>query len=120
MSSMSGAKLLTMDFDEPGKFGSDTDLAAAAAEGDGNARRVLVDRLLDRVGITVRCLAAGDPDADDYVQDVFIEILNSIGRNVLQWMKFVLQGTAHTPDKQLIKYSLFKLAMNVWVALRFR
>ena len=79
MSSMSGAKLLTIEFEEPGKFESDTDLAAAAADGDGNARRVLVDRLLDRVGITVRCLAAGDPDADDYVQDVFIEILNSIG-----------------------------------------
>ncbi len=78
MSGMSGAKLLSIDSEGTRLFESDTELAAAAARGDPEARRLLVDRLLDRVGLTVRCLAAGDPDADDYVQDVFIEILNSI------------------------------------------
>ncbi len=70
---------MTIEFDEPRRFGSDIELASAAASGDGAASRLLVDRLLDRVGLTVRCLAANDPDADDYVQDAFIEILNSIG-----------------------------------------
>jgi RNA polymerase sigma-70 factor (ECF subfamily) len=57
----------------------DLELAAAAAAGDEAARRVLAERLLNRVGTVVRCLAAGDRNADDYVQDSLVEILRSAG-----------------------------------------
>ncbi|MDJ0763302.1 MAG: sigma-70 family RNA polymerase sigma factor [Myxococcota bacterium] len=71
---------MPFEFDDPEQFGSDTELAAAAASGNADACWLLVERLLDRVSHTVRCLAANDPDADDYVQDAFIEILKSIGK----------------------------------------
>jgi len=54
-------------------------VAFAAASGDLGARRRLADLLLDRVAITVRYLAGGDSDADDYVQTAMIEILRSVG-----------------------------------------
>lgn len=55
------------------------ELARAAADGDRSARRQLVLSLIDKVGTTVRCLNAGDPNTEDYIQDVLIEILNSVG-----------------------------------------
>ncbi len=60
-------------------YESDLELTRAAAQGDAEARRLLVERLLNRIGVTVRCLAAGDPDTDDYVQLALIEILQSVG-----------------------------------------
>ena len=54
-------------------------VAFAAASGDTGARRRLADLLLDRVAVTVRYLAGGDPDADDCVQMAMIEILRSVG-----------------------------------------
>ena len=57
----------------------DLELTKAAALGDDVARRRVVDRLVDRVSITVRYLAGGDPDADDYAQMAIIEILKSVG-----------------------------------------
>ncbi len=59
--------------------GPDLELTKAAALGDDVARRRVVDRLVDRVSITVRYLAGGDPDADDYAQMAIIEILKSVG-----------------------------------------
>jgi RNA polymerase sigma-70 factor (ECF subfamily) len=57
----------------------DVEIAAKAAHGDESARRRIVEVLLDKVAVTVRYLAAGDPDADDYIQLAMIEILASIG-----------------------------------------
>lgn len=57
----------------------DLQLTRAAALGDDVARRRVVDRLMDRVSITVRYLSGGDPDADDYAQMAIIEILKSVG-----------------------------------------
>jgi RNA polymerase sigma-70 factor (ECF subfamily) len=57
----------------------DLELTKAAALGDDVARRRVVDRLVDRVSITVRYLAGGDSDADDYAQMAIIEILKSVG-----------------------------------------
>ena len=59
--------------------GPDLELTRAAAFGDDVARRRVVDRLVDRVSITIRYLAGGDPDADDYAQMAIIEILRSVG-----------------------------------------
>ena len=53
------------------------ELARSAGRGDRVAGRELVRLLIDRVAITVRCLAAGDPNAEDYIQDAMIEILRS-------------------------------------------
>jgi RNA polymerase sigma-70 factor, ECF subfamily len=61
------------------KRAADVQLAQAAAQGDRTARRQLVSRLSDKVRNTVYYLAAGHPDADDYAQMAFIEILQSIG-----------------------------------------
>ena len=60
-------------------IGQDRELARAAAAGDRQARRVLLDRLLDRVRITVSCLNGGAADTDDLVQVSLIQILRSIG-----------------------------------------
>ncbi len=54
-------------------------LARAAASGDQSARRRMAERLLDRVGVALRYLAAGDPELDDHVQNAMIEILRSAG-----------------------------------------
>ena len=65
-----------------GKIGSreqDADLAAKAAAGEEAAQRRVVERLLDRVSMTVRCICAGESEADDYVQQSMIEILTSLG-----------------------------------------
>ena len=65
-----------------GKIGNrerDADLAAMAASGDEAAQRRVVERLLDRVSMTVRCICGGEPEADDYVQQSIIEILTSLG-----------------------------------------
>ena len=58
---------------------SDVELAQLAAEGDPSSRRAIVERLFDRIRVTVWHLAAGHPDADDYAQLATIEILQSIG-----------------------------------------
>ncbi len=58
---------------------SDVELTHRVANGDAHAKRQLVDRLLDRVALTVRYLAASDSDMDDYVQLSIIEILQSVG-----------------------------------------
>jgi RNA polymerase sigma-70 factor (ECF subfamily) len=63
----------------PDRIAEALELTRAAANGDRGARRKLVDRLLDRVGMAVRCLAAGDADLDDHVQVALIEILDSAG-----------------------------------------
>jgi RNA polymerase sigma-70 factor (ECF subfamily) len=55
------------------------DLTRAAAAGDRTARRRLVDRLLDRVGMAVRYLSPGDQDLDDHVQLALIEVLSAAG-----------------------------------------
>ncbi len=57
----------------------DLDITRAAARGDTGARRQLVDRLINRVRATTSCLTGGHPDAEDYAQIAFIEILNSAG-----------------------------------------
>jgi RNA polymerase sigma-70 factor (ECF subfamily) len=58
---------------------SDRDLARAAAGGDRAAQREVVDRLLDRTALTVRCLAGNDPELDDLVQQAIVEILQALG-----------------------------------------
>ncbi|MCP4674396.1 MAG: hypothetical protein GY854_02530 [Deltaproteobacteria bacterium] len=77
---MRGIKAAAMNDEyQANEPGSDLELARAASRGDRDARRRLVLRLMDRIGMTVRCLAAGDPNTDDYVQDVIIQVLKSIG-----------------------------------------
>jgi RNA polymerase sigma-70 factor, ECF subfamily len=63
---------------KPMKKENDADLAARAASGDGAAQRRVVDRLLDRISMTVRCICGGDQEADDQVQQSMIEILTSL------------------------------------------
>ena len=67
----------TKQLTRPGEIGAQ--IAFAAASGDPSAQRRLADLLLDRVALTVRYLAGGDSDADDYVQMAMIEILRSVG-----------------------------------------
>ncbi len=56
---------------------SDVEMALRAGQGDPTARRELVGRLINRVRATTRYLAGGHPDAEDYAQLAFIEILQS-------------------------------------------
>ena len=63
----------------PGIEPTESELACAAAAGDGSAQRAVVERVLERVRATVRYLVADDPDAEDLVQLALIEILRSIG-----------------------------------------
>jgi len=58
---------------------SDRDLAREASRGDRAAQREIVDRLLDRTALTVRCLAGADPEFDDLVQQAIVEILQALG-----------------------------------------
>jgi len=59
------------------EFDSDYELTQAAAQGDRSARRLMAERLLDRVRTTVRYISADDRDQDDWVQIAMIEILRS-------------------------------------------
>jgi RNA polymerase sigma-70 factor (ECF subfamily) len=59
--------------------GADRALARAAARGDRAAQRQIVDRLLDRTALTVRCLAGNDPELDDLIQQAIVEILQALG-----------------------------------------
>jgi len=59
------------------EFDSDYALTQAAAQGDRSARRLMAERLLDRVRTTVRYISADDRDQDDWVQIAMIEILRS-------------------------------------------
>ncbi|MCP4602739.1 MAG: sigma-70 family RNA polymerase sigma factor [Proteobacteria bacterium] len=71
---------VTADERKPKDVGSieaDLALTRASAQGDDVARRKLVDRLLNRVRASAFCLAGGHPDAEDYAQLAFIEILGS-------------------------------------------
>jgi RNA polymerase sigma-70 factor (ECF subfamily) len=52
-------------------------MTQAAAAGDRDARRLMAERLLDRVRTTVRYISADDRDQDDWVQIAMIEILRS-------------------------------------------
>ena len=53
--------------------------AAAAGEDGAGARRVLAERLLDRVRTTVYYLAGPDRDRDDLVQSAMLAILRAVG-----------------------------------------
>jgi len=64
---------------ELGRKEQDAALAARAATGDEASQRRIVERLLDRVSLTVRCLCGGEPDGEDHVQQTMIEILTSLG-----------------------------------------
>ncbi|MCP4675451.1 MAG: RNA polymerase sigma factor [Deltaproteobacteria bacterium] len=57
---------------------SDVEMAQRASQGDPVARRQLVTHLMNRVRSTTRYLAGGHPDAEDYAQLAFIEILQSV------------------------------------------
>jgi len=57
----------------------DAGLARAVADGSQAAKRALVERLMSRVRATARYLAGGHPDAEDYAQLSFVEILQSAG-----------------------------------------
>jgi len=57
----------------------DSTLVAAAARGDEQARRELVNRLLGRVRSTVMYLASRSPDVDDMTQRSLIEVLGACG-----------------------------------------
>lgn len=61
-----------------GKRENDAALAQRGAAGDEVSQRKIVERLLDRVSMTVKCICAGEPEADDYVQQSMIEILTSL------------------------------------------
>lgn len=54
-------------------------LARAAAEGDATAQKRVVLRLLPRVRTTVQYIVGQANDAEDLVQESFIEILRSLG-----------------------------------------
>jgi len=57
----------------------DLELARAAASGDRRARTALAERMYDRVRATVRYLAGGHRDQEDWVQVTLAEILRSTG-----------------------------------------
>jgi RNA polymerase sigma-70 factor, ECF subfamily len=57
----------------------DLALARRAAQGDDAARRLIAQRLFQRVRTTVRYLASAHPDADDFVQVALLEVLRSLG-----------------------------------------
>lgn len=56
---------------------ADVALAQAVARGEHVARLALAERLFDRVRTTVKYLAPGHPDTDDWAQRALIEILRS-------------------------------------------
>jgi RNA polymerase sigma-70 factor, ECF subfamily len=58
---------------------ADVDLTRAAAGGDPNARRALVDRLFDRVRRTASYLSRDAADAEDLAQTALVRILGSAG-----------------------------------------
>jgi RNA polymerase sigma-70 factor (ECF subfamily) len=60
-------------------YADDLALTHAAGSGDRGARRVLAERLLERVRTTVRYISADDRDQDDWVQIALLEILRSAG-----------------------------------------
>jgi RNA polymerase sigma-70 factor, ECF subfamily len=60
-----------------GDHGDDLALVHLAGEGDVTARHKLAERLINRVRSTAFYLSAGDPEAEDYAQMAFIEILES-------------------------------------------
>lgn len=62
-----------------GSAASDLALTAAAAQGQQEARRQLVVRLLPRVRSTVRYLASRSPDVDDMTQRALVELLGAAG-----------------------------------------
>lgn len=55
----------------------EVELTRAAARGEEEAQRQLVERLLPRVRTTLHYLAGGDRDADDLVQNALVTILRS-------------------------------------------
>jgi RNA polymerase sigma-70 factor (ECF subfamily) len=58
---------------------ADCELARRAATGESSARKVIAERLIDRVNTTLGYLAPTHPDRDDLVQRSLIEILKSVG-----------------------------------------
>src|SRR5262249_52739640 len=64
--------------DVQGRRAGDLAQARAAAPGDLAARRAITQRLFDRVRSTVMYIAAGHPDADDFVQLALLEVLGSL------------------------------------------
>jgi RNA polymerase sigma-70 factor (ECF subfamily) len=72
------AELTRTDRDrDAAAFASDVEMTQAAAAGDRRARRLMAERLLDRVRTTIRYISADDRDQDDWVQIAMIEILRS-------------------------------------------
>lgn len=72
------AKLTRFDGEREGAgFDSDVEMTQAASRGDRRARRLMAERLLDRVRTTIRYISADDRDQDDWVQIAMIEILRS-------------------------------------------
>ena len=58
---------------------SDLILARAAHDGNERARTQVAEKLYDHVRVAVRYLAAGHRDQDDWVQQVLLEIMRSLG-----------------------------------------
>jgi len=61
----------------PAREEADRRIAAAAAAGDPEARRRLVERVLDRTRRVVTYLVGADRDADDMAQIALVQILRS-------------------------------------------
>ncbi len=64
--------------DAQARKAEDLALAQRAGAGDGQARRLVAQRLYNRVRTTVRYLAGSHPDADDFVQLALLEVLRSL------------------------------------------
>lgn len=56
----------------------DYNLAKQAGSGDSSAQRVLIDKVIEKVRITVWYLVKGNDEFDDMVQNSLIEILKSV------------------------------------------
>jgi RNA polymerase sigma-70 factor, ECF subfamily len=56
----------------------DYNLAQQAGDGDLTAQRVLIDKIIEKVRVTVWYLVKGNDEFDDMVQNSLIEILKSV------------------------------------------
>jgi len=60
------------------QYKGDLELSRDASAGDKGARRILAERLYDRIRTTVRYISADHRDQDDWVQLALVEILRSV------------------------------------------
>lgn len=99
------------------RYRSELEMTQKAAGGDHNAKRDLVNSLLDQVRRTVSYLSGPDKDADDLTQLALIQILKSAGsfRGECTLNYWADRITVRTSMKQFRKRQRReKLALSMW------